>query len=268
MAFKVGDVAKITLFIALSERDAQTVGSQGYLDPKRFGGYIPFKYNEGAALRAALQMPGETSAMDAALYPSRWHVLMVEFSASYIGLFMLAKTLTHCTVRGQPGLQCTEVLDLERCTRIVREIPATGLLAWSDTFLPRRQFNGMRGRCNECENTEMPVFLGRPSYYNGKQFCVACWHAFYLARAQQAEAKEAEEADKAAEADKDCLAPPAWLTPVLADEDDEAAPDPGRADPAPADPALAQPCRFRIRYKRTQGAGNVAKEEDEEMDAL
>jgi hypothetical protein len=55
-----------------------------------------------------------------------------------------------------------------------------------------------------------------------------------------------------ASADNDRLAPPAWLTPVLgrADEDDEAAPDPGRADPAPADPALAQPCRFRIRYKR------------------
>jgi hypothetical protein len=220
MAFKVGDVAEITLFIALSERDAQTVRSQGHLDPNLFGGSIPFKYNEDEALHAALQVPKKTSAMAAALYPSRWHVIEVEFSASQIAEFMLAKTLTHCTVRGQPAFQCTEVLDLEHCTSIVREIPATGLLAWSDTFLPRRHFAGMRGLCNECENTEMPVFLGRPSYYNGKQFCVACWHAFYLARA-----REAEEAEEAAEADKDL-------------------------------------------HCGTQGAGNDAKEEDAEMNAL
>jgi hypothetical protein len=191
---------KFTLFLALSERDAQTVRSQGHLDPKLFGGSIPFKYNEDEALQAALEVRKKSAAIGAALYQSRWHVIEVEFSASQIAKFMLAKTLTHCTVRGQPAFRCTEVLALEHCTSIVREIPATGLLAWSDTFLPRRQFAGMRGRCNECENTEMPVFLGSPAYYNGKQFCVACWHAFYLARAQQAEAKEAEEA---AEADKD-----------------------------------------------------------------
>jgi hypothetical protein len=196
-------VAEITLFIALSERDAQTVRSQGHLDPKLFGAYIPLKLNEDEALHAALEVRKKTSAMSAALWPSRWHVIEVEFSAEQVAEFMLEKTLTHCTVRGQPAFQCTEVLDLEHCTSIVREIPATGLEAWSDTHLPRRHFAGMRGRCNECEGTEMPVFLGSPSYYTGQQFCLACWHAFYLARAQQAEAREAEEAEEAAEADKD-----------------------------------------------------------------
>jgi hypothetical protein len=79
------------------------------------------------------------------------------------------------------------------------KIPATGLEAWSDTFLPRRNFAGLRYQCTECKGTSMPVFLGCPSYYIGKQFCVQCWHAFYLDRAQQAEAKEAEEAEVPAE---------------------------------------------------------------------
>ena len=195
VALKVGAKAEITLYIALSERDALTVHREGYLDPKLFGSYIPLKLTKEDAVQAALEGPDKSAAMMAAVWSSRWHVIEIWLNSEQVAEFMLAKTLTHSTFRGQPAFQCTKILDLEHCTWTVIEIAPTGPEAWSDTHLPRHNFKGMSGRCNTCEGADLP-----PQYYNT---CNACWHAFYLARAQRAAAREAEKAEEAAEADKD-----------------------------------------------------------------
>jgi hypothetical protein len=166
------------------------VAGTNLIAPKLFGSYIPLATSDDEAIQAALGVRKNSSSIAAALNTSSWFVIEILFKADQVAEFMLEKSLTHCTVGGQPAFQCNRCIDttLTRCTSFVREIPATGLEAWSDVFLPRTNFVGMRARCIECGGTSEPVFLGSRTHYMGKQFCLKCWHSFYLARAQQAEA--------------------------------------------------------------------------------
>jgi hypothetical protein len=201
VAQQVGTKSEITLYVAVDERSANKIDMMGKIEPKLFGSHIPLALTAGQALNAALGVRKNSAAMKAVLRSSRWFVIEICLKSDQVAEFMLENSLKHCTVGGQPAFQCNRCIDttITQCEGVVREIPATGLEAWSDTFLPRLHFVGMRQWCYECEGTSMPVFLGSRSNYMGKQFCLQCWHSFYLAKAHEAEAKEEEEAEVPAE---------------------------------------------------------------------
>jgi hypothetical protein len=148
---------EITLYLAMDERLAMTVANTNHIDPKLFGTHVPLALTGDQALHAALGVRKKVASMQAVLYTSRWYIIEIRMTSPQIAEYMLEKSLTHCTVGGQPALQCNRCIDttLTHCTSVVRDIPPTGLEAWSDRFLPKKNFVGLRAQCTECQDTSM-----------------------------------------------------------------------------------------------------------------
>jgi hypothetical protein len=164
----------LTCYVAMAAVDATQVDDTGVITSAMFGGAIPLKTSQMAAVDAATH--GWThAALDATVMTTVWYVLQVTWSSDQVCELLLCKTLRHCWVRGEAAFRWhwgpLKLRDAVAFTWCWVEIAAVG--QFSHRFLCGYKFRN-NGICADCKSENLPVWRG-----NGDDYCEPCWRLFY-----------------------------------------------------------------------------------------